>query len=119
MTRSRPSSGADATPIDTVMCPVSPGASGMIADSVRSRSGREDRSRTPPRVARRHVLLANAGAQQMGERPQRFIAGGMAVPVVEFFEVIEVEHQHGEWLAIRPIGQHLLEGFVEGSAVCQ
>ena len=40
----------------------------------------------------------------MRERSQRLVAGGMAIPVVEFLEVIDVEHQHCHVFAFFAIG---------------
>ena len=48
------------------------------------------------------VVVPQARAQDVGERPERLIPGGVPVPIVEVLEVVQVEHQHGDGLVLAP-----------------
>jgi hypothetical protein len=43
----------------------------------------------------RHIGMAQRAADEIGEGPERDVAGGMAVFVVDALEVVEVQHQQG------------------------
>jgi hypothetical protein len=59
-------------------------------------------------------------SQGFGHLPEYFIAGLMAVGVVELFEMIHIDHHHGEGFAMAlEFGMAASQFFVEGSAVGQ
>ncbi|MGY4502613.1 hypothetical protein ACVWYH_006570 [Bradyrhizobium sp. GM24.11] len=67
-------------------------------------------------------MLSRAGAalQAACDLDQDFVAGGMAEPVIDLLEAIEVEQQHGELLAgQREALERAIERLVEGDAVGQ
>ena len=62
------------------------------------------------------IARTQLGAQAAAEPAQHLVAGGMAVPVVDALEVVEVQHHHHDALA-RP-GHHLLQPVKARSAGC-
>jgi hypothetical protein len=59
-------------------------------------------------------------AEQLGQQHQRFISGRMAILVVEFLEMVDVQHQQGQLLVVAPGPLHLfLKDTVEKTAVVE
>lgn len=81
---------------------------------------RKDEKELVPAVADGEVFLADALAEEVADETEEVVSGGVAEGVVEFFEVVEVDHDDGEVFAGALSGpEDVVEFFVEESAVSE
>ncbi len=73
---------------------------------------------SPPYRATRSAARASVFVEGHRDGPQAFVAGDVAVEVVESFEVVDVDHENRERLPVSATPAPLdLEAFVEDTAV--
>src|ERR1700680_166347 len=91
---------------------------GDYSHSLEWRIGQNDDEFLAPITGYQVLSPRERRPQDRADRPQVFVAGGMAEPVVEFLKVVDVDHQERDVGGASPrIAESPTELLVEGAAI--